>query len=111
VNSGTGQIIIALYKADNGGTLALVARTAATALTGGRNEIPVVTPVAIAGNTNYWVFVEFSNQVSLYRNAAANMTPRLSTSLTFGGVPDPYPLNANTASMANPLNLYVVGAQ
>jgi hypothetical protein len=111
VNGAAGQVILALYKADAAGTLNLVARTAAVTVTGGRNEIPVTTPVQIIGNTAYWVFAEFSSMVSIYRNGAANMTRRLSTTVTFGGVPDPYPLNASSATMSNPINYYVVGAQ
>jgi len=110
VSNVAGQVILALYQADGSGTLHLVAETAATSLVGSRNEISVTTPKLISAG-NYWVFAEFSNLVSVYRNGAATMTRRLSTSVTFGGVPDPYPFNASTAGNNNPLNYYVIGAQ
>jgi ferredoxin len=112
MSNNIGNAVLALYKADPDGTLRVVARTAVTALSsanGGRNEIPVITQTRITAG-KYWVLGEFDMQAVIFMAPPPNQFPKIGTSVTFGGVPDPFPLNVSSATMGNGYNYYVIGA-
>jgi hypothetical protein len=106
--------LLALYQPDAGGTLHLIAATAATAVVGGVNELAVTAPVSISAGT-YWVFVEFSNQVTIYdnTNASAKVPFFYLGGQTFGvgNLPNPFPSNTSAATMGTPTTLYMIGAE
>ena len=112
-NNNTNALM-ALYQPDSGGTLHLIAATAATPVVGGVNELPVTSPVSINSGP-YWVFVEFSNQVTIYdnTNASAKVPFFYLGGQTFGvgNLPNPYPSNTSAASLGTPTTLYMVGAE
>ena len=98
------QGIVALYSSSAGAPSTLLAFTSSTVIANGNNQIPVLTPTAIAAGT-YWIVAEYSASAAICTdNSSANTVDFVTA--TYGALPNPF--GSATSLKSIDINYYVV---
>jgi hypothetical protein len=99
--------ILALYSDLGGAPSALLAFTQSTDIVAGKNEIPLLTPTAVAAGA-YWIVGQYSASASICTdNSTTNSVDFVA--VTYGALPNPF--GAATALRSIDINYYLVGTE